>query len=124
MAEIEGLACRKVFLDVRPLGYLGCIAKQHADNRGTFAGFFNAEERFSWHPSVGNRFLKSFSGALAYDYTETIIAQITSLTWSLNTVADNSNGFVGQNFTCFLKREFLARCHFFDDTAKIDLCHI
>ena len=71
------------------------------------------------NPAVGYSFLVSLAFALAYDYVETVVAEIESLTGALDTIADDCDGFVLEDFTCFFEGEFFAGDDGFFNTAEI-----
>ena len=112
-----------MFLQSRPYTHYSCI-RQQTHHDGTFLGsFFNREEGFTWYPTISDGFLKSLALTLAYNYIESVITQIASLTGPLNTVTDDCDSFIFQYFTRFFKRKFFTCHYFFNDTSKIHFCH-
>ena len=123
MRIVQGLTWLQILLDSGPYLNLTSITQQHAKDSTLLGSLLDREEGFTGNPTIGYSFLVGLALTLSNDYVETIVAQVTSLTRSLNTVTDYCDYFILQYFTCFLKRELFAGDHGFDNATKIHLCH-
>ena len=121
--EVQGLACAQVLLQGGPYAHYGRIGEQAHNDACLVGSLLDGEQGFTGNPTVGNSLLIGLTLTLANDNVETVVAEVASLTRALNAIADNGDGLVLQDFTCFLKRKLLAGYHFFDNAAKIHFCH-
>ena len=113
-----------MFLDCRPQGYLGCIAKQVFDDRATLGGLLYLKQRLTGNPAVGNGLVPRLALlALTHDYLETVVTQVECLPGALNAISDDRYGLVLQYFSRFFKCKLVAGDHFLVNTAKIQNCH-
>ena len=103
MRIVESLTLCEILFDGRPSLDLSCIREEHTDDGTLFCGLFDREECFARHPSVSHGLVIGFTLTLSHDNVESVVAQVTSLTRSLNTITDNSYSFVFQYFTCFFQ---------------------
>ena len=103
MTVVEGLARCEMRFDCWPCGNLTSIAQQHAKNGSALSGLLNREQRLAGYPTIGNSLLEGLSFTLTHDDIESVIAQVASLTRTLNTIANHSYRFVLQHFACLLQ---------------------
>ena len=120
---IKSLARGEIGFDFWPNGYLTSVGKQHANDSAFLYGFLNWKQGLAWHPSVFQTFIISLAFTLTYYHVETIVAQVTSLTRTLNTIADDGDGLILQHFASLLQGKLLAGDHCLDNATKIHFCH-
>ena len=123
VGEIQRLARSQVFLDARPAFDLSGVGKQDLYDGCFFASFFDTEQCFARHPTVGNSLVVRLARTLSYDHIETVVTQVQTLSRTLNTVTDHCDYFIFQHFSCFFQRKFFAGYYVFVNTAKIHYCH-
>ena len=124
VGEVEGLAGGEVRFDGRPKLHLCSVGEEHADDGSFLSGFFEREESLARHPSVSDGFFVGLALTLSDDDVETVVAEVAGLSGTLDAIAEYGDGLVLQDFTCFFERKLLAGHHFFNDAAKIQLCHL
>ena len=84
----------------------------------------DAEEGLAGYPTVGDGLVVGFTGALANDYIESVVAQIKALSRALHAIAQNCYCFACEYFASFIECEFFASDDGFFHAAKIQFCHI
>ena len=94
MREVKCLSGRQVRFHRGPYRHNGRIGQQAHDDSTLLASILNAEQSFTRNPSVCHCLLVSLTLTLAYDYVETIVAQVASLTGTLYTITDNCDCFI------------------------------
>ena len=92
-----------MWLNLWPACNLTGIRKQHADDSTFFSSFLDREQSLTRNPTILQTLLVGLTLTLSDDDVETIIAKVTSLTRTLDTITDNCDSFVLQYFTCFLQ---------------------
>ena len=103
MTVVQRLARLQILLDCGPLLHLTSIGEQHAKDCTLLSSLLNREQRLARNPSVSHSLLVGLTLTLTDDDVKAIVAQIASLTRTLNTITDDGDDFILQYFTCFLE---------------------
>ena len=103
VAVVQGLAGLQILLDGRPLLHLTSIREQHAEDGALLGCLLNAEQGLAGHPAVGYCLVVGLALTLANNHVETVVAQVASLSGTLDAIADDGDDLVLQYFTCFLE---------------------
>ena len=86
MRIIQGFTWCKILFNFGPYGNLTSVRQQHTDNGAFLCCLFYREQCFAGHPSIGHSLVISFTGTLAYDDVEAVVAEVTGLSRTLDTI--------------------------------------
>ena len=125
VAEIKGIACFQVALDLRPAEFLSGVGKQVLNDRSLLNRFFDFEQGFAGDEAVLDGAVPVLHELLGLtdDDVEAVVAQIQRLGRALYAVTDNRDNFVLQNFAGLRQRKLFAGDDGFFSAAEINNCH-
>ena len=119
VGEVKSLARSQERKHLGPDGLLVGIRKQVHDNGSLLGGFQNGKQVLSGNPSFLNSLLISLTLTLTNDNVDTVVTEVKSLTTTLRSITEDSNGIIFESLKELLTGNVRALVNGLLGTAKV-----